>query len=606
MVPCPTCGHRWGDQATHCPVDGTPLGVATDPLVGRMIAGRYRLIQRIGVGGMSTVYLARHVVIERLSAIKILRSELAMSDVHRERFLREARAVARINHEHIVEISDYGETVDGLVYLVMEYVRGELLSAVTSRGPVPPLRAVGIAEQVVQALARAHQMGVVHRDIKPDNILLMPGASRPDFVKVLDFGVAKVQVSATLTGDTKVLGTVGYMAPEHVMGEAVDGRSDLYSLGVVLYEMVTGNLPFDIRGPADLLSDRKTDQIIPPSRFEPTLPRRLESVILRALAPEPDARHRDAYHFLMDLTAAATEIPGAAVSPWRWGASGAGAGTRTLVDVPAFQMAPTLPAPSAPIEVETLETVFDGAPEGSSDGLAAAAFWRFRRDAVVSLLEEIHEGRAIPPGVAQAKASVDGALDALGASEEVGRGILRRIGSAEETGRDFRQRLGLAIDAVGRDLSAARGELQSLAARRKEIQERRDLAESRDRKSRPSLANRFGVEGPTDAIVWEFAAVDERLSRAMADADDLEYQLSELGAQLARLNERAESELELLRAQLEDESHRATDRSLAIQEPFDRLLAHLAKYPGAVARLRALVGSRSRPPASAEPATGVP
>jgi len=594
MIGCPTCGHRYGEEVRTCVVDGTPLG-STDPLVGRMIAGRYRLVQRIGEGGMSTVYLARHVVIERLSAIKILRPELATSESHRERFLREARAVARINHEHIVEISDYGETGDGLVYLVMEYVRGESLATVLRGGRLPALRAVGIVEQVAQALARAHQMGVIHRDIKPENILLMPGTSRPDFVKVLDFGVAKIQGTTTITGENQIFGTLGYMAPEHVMGGEVDGRSDLYSLGVVFYEMLTGNQPFDVAHPSELLTDRREGKIIPPSRFVPTLAKRIEQVILRAIASDPEARHRDAYHFLMDLTASATEIPGAATAPWRWGAPSSGAGTRTLVDVPAFETAPTVPAPGS-AETADLASVLQAVTGGASDGLSAAAFWRSRRDAVLGLLEEIHEGRSLPAAVLGPKAEIEAGVLGLGASEEVGRGILEQIGSIEGGARDFRAGLGRAIDVVGRDLSQARGELEGLAQRRKDLKERRDLADFKDRPARVARTSQpFGPMGPGDALVWEFGAVDEGLTRAAGDADDLEFQLSELRAQLARLNERAENELELLRAQLEDESRRASERSERLQPPFESILRHLSKFPGAVTRLRALVA----PPAEA-------
>src|SRR5688500_12101215 len=156
-----------------------------DPLIGKTVGGRFRLIQRLGSGGMSSVYLARHVLIDRLMAIKTLRRDLARDAVQRDRFLREARAVNRINHENIVEITDFGETEDGLVYLVMEYVPGEPLLTHLSRGPFRPLRALDITEQAASALARAHQMGVIHRDLKPENMLLVDrGVGRGDFVKI--------------------------------------------------------------------------------------------------------------------------------------------------------------------------------------------------------------------------------------------------------------------------------------------------------------------------------------------------------------------------------------------------------------------------------------
>jgi hypothetical protein len=263
--------------------------------------------------------------------------------------------------------------------------------------------------------------------------------------------------------------------------------------------------------------------------------------------------------------------------------------------VPAFETAPTLPAPGS-AETADLASVLQAVTGGASDGLSAASFWRSRRDAVLGLLGEIHEGRPLPASVSGPRAQIEAGVVELGAGEEVGRRILEQIGSVESGARDFRTRLGRAIDVVGRDLSQARGELEMLAQRRKDIQERRDLADLRDRPARIARTSQpLGPMGPGDALVWEFGAVDERLTRTAADADDLEFQLSELGAQLSRLNERAESELELLRAQLEDESRRASERSERLQAPFEALLRHLAKYPGAVTRLRALVA----PPAEA-------
>lgn len=289
--------------------------IGRDPLIGRTIGGRYRLIQRIGTGGMSSVYLARHVLIDRLMAIKTLRRDLATDPVQRDRFIREARAVNRINHANIVEITDFGESEDGLVYLVMEYIAGESLLKSMSAGPFTPLRALDIAEQAGSALARAHQMGIIHRDLKPENMILVKMRDRNDFLKILDFGIAKITDAPSLTGSQQIFGTPGYIAPEYIQSTNIDGRADLYSLGVILYELVTGALPFDYEYPGDLLVKHVTEMPFKPTARKADVPGPMEAFILRCLQKNPDERFRDAFHFLDELRAT-RELLGPALS---WG-----------------------------------------------------------------------------------------------------------------------------------------------------------------------------------------------------------------------------------------------------------------------------------------------
>ncbi len=301
MKVCPRCAELYPDDVGTCPRDDTPLRTVLDPLIGKTVGGRFRLIQRLGSGGMSSVYLARHVLIDRLMAIKTLRRDLARDPVQRDRFLREARAVNRINHENIVEITDFGETEDGLVYLVMEYVPGDPLLSYMAKGPFPALRALDVIEQCASALGRAHQMGVIHRDLKPENILLVQRKDRRDFVKLLDFGIAKILDAPSLTGSQQIFGTPGYIAPEYIQSTEIDGRADLYSLGCILYEMVTGALPFDYEYPGDLLVKHVTEQPIPPSVRLPSVEPPVEAFILRALVKDPAQRFRDAFHFNTEL-----------------------------------------------------------------------------------------------------------------------------------------------------------------------------------------------------------------------------------------------------------------------------------------------------------------
>lgn len=318
MKICPRCSDLFPDDAARCPKDGSDLRAVLDPLIGKTVGGRYRLISRLGSGGMSSVYLARHVMIDRLMAIKTLRRDLAQDPVQRDRFIREARAVNRINHENIVEIVDFGETEDGLVYLVMEYVPGDSLLEIMADGPMEVPRALGIARQVGLALARAHQMGVVHRDLKPENVLLVSRPGRPDLVKILDFGIAKILDAPSLTGSQQIFGTPGYIAPEYIQSTRIDGRADLYSVGVLLYELITGALPFDYAYPGDLLAKHVTEEPIPPRERLPTVEPAVEEFILRCLRKNPAERFRDAFHFLEELQKVMERIG----SPMAWGAMG--------------------------------------------------------------------------------------------------------------------------------------------------------------------------------------------------------------------------------------------------------------------------------------------
>ena len=313
MKICPRCSELLPDDASFCPADGVALERVTDALVGRTVAGRYRIIRRLGAGGMANVYLARHVIIERLSAIKVLRPDLALDPANRERFLREARAVNRINHPNIVEITDYGE-FEGLAFLVMEYVAGESLMAALKRGPFPWPRASHLAAQVGGALGRAHQLGVIHRDLKPENVIL----GRFGEVVVLDWGLAKVvgqaDESATLIGLSgealpdatqagQALGTPAYMAPEQAEGriDRIDRRTDIYGLGAILFEALTGKAPHGGGSTAELL--RRIAQAETPlaRSVEPTAPRALEAVCARAMARAPEARYESAAALAEDV-----------------------------------------------------------------------------------------------------------------------------------------------------------------------------------------------------------------------------------------------------------------------------------------------------------------
>jgi eukaryotic-like serine/threonine-protein kinase len=266
-------------------------------LQGRVLGGRYALGARLGAGGMGEVYRARDRVLQRTVAVKVL-SAAATQDLELvARFGREARAAATLNHPNIVTVFDSGADGD-LHYLVMEYVEGQSLAGLLRQeGVLEPRRAAEVGRQVCQALAAAHAAGLVHRDITPGNVLVDPGG----VVKVADFGIAKLAAATTMTGDGMLLGTAAYLAPEQAQGRPVDGRSDLYALGCVLYALVTGAPPFVGDSPVAVAARHLTEQPVPPSERNPRVGAALEAVVLTALAKDPANRYQSAAAMAQDL-----------------------------------------------------------------------------------------------------------------------------------------------------------------------------------------------------------------------------------------------------------------------------------------------------------------
>ena len=272
-----------------------------DKLVGQTLDGRYCVEHKIGEGGMGVVFAARHAVIERPLAIKVLKRE-AMRDAGTIlRFVQEAKAASRIGHPNIVDVTDFGTTPDGMTYSVMEFVQGHTLATAIRLGaPFAPLRAIRIAAQIARALGAAHDKGIVHRDLKPENVFLLDRDGREDFVKIVDFGIAKVSpppgcvAGPRLTRAGSVFGTPEYMAPEQAAGRGdTDGRVDIYALGVILYEMLCGRVPHRGDSMVRTLAMQMLDPIEPPSIVRPDLeiPPALEAVVMRALAKQREDRY---------------------------------------------------------------------------------------------------------------------------------------------------------------------------------------------------------------------------------------------------------------------------------------------------------------------------
>jgi len=266
-------------------------------MVGKVLAERYELIEKIAEGGMARVYRGRDLLLKRTVAIKILKDQMTGDAAFIRRFEREAQSAAALSHPHIVNIYDVGEQ-DGTYFMVMEYVDGSNLKQhIREKGRLSVHEAVRISRQIAEALEEAHKAGVVHRDIKPQNILF----SRDGKVKVADFGIAIAGDGATVTVGDEIIGTVQYIAPEQARGEIAGKQSDLYSLGIVFYEMVTGKVPFTGESPVAVAMKHIQEQIVPPGRLVSDLPEQLEQVIMKAVEKDAANRYNTADEFLEDL-----------------------------------------------------------------------------------------------------------------------------------------------------------------------------------------------------------------------------------------------------------------------------------------------------------------
>ena len=318
MKTCPVCGKEYSDTSTLCPIDAAVLRHDEDPLIGKTLAEKYLVEDLIKHGGMGAVYRGKHVLMEKTVAIKVLRPSLAVDNEVVGRFSREAKAASRISHPHAVNVTDFGEDEHGVVFLVMEYLDGRTLKEIIrSEGPLALDRIVEIVRQVAGALDAAHQQGVIHRDLKSDNIMLS-STNGGDWAKVLDFGIAKIQQphgtpDPDITAANLVVGTPQYMSPEQcAQSGPLDARSDIYSFGIIVYEMLAGRVPFTGESPTVIMMKQVQDH--PPSVLEarPDLPAAVADVVMRALAKQPGDRFQSAGEF---STAFAESAAGAESAP---------------------------------------------------------------------------------------------------------------------------------------------------------------------------------------------------------------------------------------------------------------------------------------------------
>jgi serine/threonine protein kinase len=327
---CADCRQTYPYKDVHvCPAAETMpvplLENVEDELLGTVLGERYRIESFLSRGGMGTVYVARHIVLDKAVAIKVLNE--AKDEVAQKRFLLEAKAACAVNHEHIVNITDYGVLADDRPYLVMEFLQGQALDALVAKGPLSPLRVCRIGEQIALGLQAVHDKGILHRDLKPGNIYLLERHKR-DYVKILDFGIAKVFGDGNMaeqspgpagvppnrpTQEGMVLGTAEYLAPEQALGEPLDVRADQYALGCILYEMLTGEVPWKGTTAMATVVKRLNEDPQPPRLRRPELqiPAPLEVVTLRALSREREKRFASMNDVAVSLSQALELLGGA-------------------------------------------------------------------------------------------------------------------------------------------------------------------------------------------------------------------------------------------------------------------------------------------------------
>jgi eukaryotic-like serine/threonine-protein kinase len=524
MKSCPQCNLRYPDESSFCFVDGTTLVAIADPRVGTTLGGRYVVESVIGEGGMATVYKARHKLVDRPCAVKIMSPGLARDKVVRERFRREAKAAQKLAHPNIIEIFDHGDTDDGTSFLVMELLRGESLADRIAKGKMPMSMALPLMIQISRALARAHDFEVVHRDLKPENMFIQIADGGVETIKLLDFGIARSMQDARLTGVGEVFGTPQYMAPERITSIDAGPAADLYALGIIFFEMLSQKLPFDANDiPTFFIKHMKEP---PPKvrKLVPEVPISMEQLIDRLLVKDPKQRPVDAHKVHDDLVAISREC---------------------RVPVPPE---PTNTTPSSREPAKTLPPV-------------ALDRWVHRTAVFEQMLSRAFGG-ASPPDLVSLLNEVKRLVRAITELRSDGVREQRKLEAIEDKEREGRQRFGFAMDALGQELSAARQHARAAAESVPPITAEKQRCADRvlaANKEILSWEGRSGFQEPyaqlADAYRKAAQEVDTWLAcrqqerRAQTELDDrdrmvtdLEYQIQELRGALARFEQSVEAE----------------------------------------------------------------
>jgi eukaryotic-like serine/threonine-protein kinase len=530
---------------------------ASDPLIGKVVAGRYRLEARLGEGGMGVVYRARHVLIDRVVALKLIRPDLRGETHLRAWMLREARAANRVDHAHIIDIHDIGETEEGELYLVMEYLVGNPLSGELARGPLPIARGVDILEQMCAALARAHDLGVVHRDLKSDNILLTQRGGRKDFVKILDFGLAAIARDPRLAPKGAVFGTPEYMSPEQARGDEATPQADLYALGVLFFEMLTGQLPFRSNDRDTLLEMQRSQPPPRPRSIRPDAHPQGEAISLRLLEKDIRKRYRDAHHLQEELKALQRSLPS---QPFDIDGGGEG---------PAAPPPPPPPQSAGVIEWASRAALFArmasrAYPSGNTP------------PEVMNTLAQLWDLAARANRLEGEVASFTRKLEAL---ERRGRALRAEIGRKVEELAHEESRVMREAAADGEDVEKVRTELgiaEKLAGQSRQLAD----AAVRGGTLEPSIFERAGAAAATaQAKREQLGRYENKKAAREANARDLRRQIEELRGQLQRYAEALEEDLAQGREKVALRTREGVGFEKAFSEGSSLLLGHLRGKP---------------------------
>ena len=528
-----------------------------DPLIGKVVAGRYRLESRIGEGGMGLVYRARHVLIDRVIALKLIRPDLRAETHLRAWMLREAKAANRVDHAHIIDIHDIGETEDGELYLVMEYLVGTPLSAELANGPMPIARSVDIVEQMCAALARAHDLGVVHRDLKSDNILLTERGGRKDYVKILDFGLAALKRDARLAPKGAVFGTPEYMSPEQARGEDATPSSDLYALGVLFFEMLTGQLPFRSNDRDTLLKMQQNHPPPRPRSLRPDVHPQGEETALRLLAKGMKDRYRDAHHLQEDLKKLQRSLP----SSQAWEVQ--------VNDAPAAPPPPPPPQSAGVTEWANRAAIFTRMVSRAYSGKEAPSD-------VLSALSQTWDLAARASRLEGEVASLTRKLDAL---ERRGRALRAEIGRKVEDLAQEESRVLREAAAHGEDVERAEGELVQLERAAQSARAEADAVKQSGRGD-PAIFERAGATGASvQAKTEELQRYKQRKQDREKTARSLRRQIEQLRGQLSRYAEALEEDLTRGRNQVGERTREGLRYEKAFSEASGKLLRDLRDKP---------------------------
>lgn len=560
MKQCPVCNLKYPSESTTCFVDGNQLVEIQDPLIGSTIGGRYLIEDVLGEGGMATVYRARHRLVDRPCAVKIMSAALAGNKVVRERFRREAKSAQKLAHPNIIEIFDQGELEDGTLYLVMELLVGESLAELVARGKVPLERALPQWIQIARALARAHDFEVIHRDLKPENIFVAKGDDGGEVIKLLDFGIARSMQDTRLTGAGEVFGTPQYMAPERITSTEAGPAADLYAVGVIMYEMLTGLLPFDAPDVATFFLKHMKEAPPHPRAVDDSIPEAIDKLVVQLMAKDPKDRPVDAHRLHNDLVAIAGAI-----------------GIR-VPEEPHERFSDAGPAPTLPP--------------------VALDRWVRRTIVFEQMLTKVYPTNP-PRDLLDKLSGVKRLVQEVSELRNRGMQDQRKLEAIEKRGKEGRQRFGNAMDALGIDASrgrdAAKEADQRLTELKRHFEAHREqvvamhrqviLWEGRSGFQEPYAELSKAYRDVAD-LMDQWVTIREQVRQAekfLADkrteVDDLEFQVKSLRESMARHEETIEQERAQCESAIGGAGKRADDLESELLELASAFCAPLRANP---------------------------